>query len=54
MEELYRRYSLQFNVPLASKIILGLLIYQGLAAEEITRLETTMFTCGKANFSSGP
>jgi integrase/recombinase XerD len=39
MEELYRQYSIQLNVPLASKVILGLLIYQGLAAEEITRLE---------------
>jgi integrase/recombinase XerD len=39
MEELYRRYSIQLNVPLVSKVILGLLIYQGLAAEEITRLE---------------
>jgi integrase/recombinase XerD len=41
MEELYRQYSIQLNIPLASKIILGLLIYQGLAAEEITRLEAT-------------
>jgi integrase/recombinase XerD len=39
MEELYRQYSIQLNVPLVSKVILGLLIYQGLAAEEITRLE---------------
>lgn len=39
MEELYRQYSKQLNVPLVSKVILGLLIYQGLAAEEITRLE---------------
>lgn len=41
MEELYRQYSIQLNVPLVSKVILGLLIYQGLAAEEITRLEAT-------------
>jgi integrase/recombinase XerD len=39
MEDLYRRYSIQINVNRASKIILGLLVYQGLAAEEITRLE---------------
>lgn len=39
LEELYRQYSIQLNVALASKVILGLLIYQGLAAEEITRLE---------------
>jgi integrase/recombinase XerD len=39
MEELYRTYSLQLGVNRASKIILGLLVYQGLAAEEITRLE---------------
>jgi len=39
MEELYRQYSIQLNVPLVSKVILGLLIYQGLAAEEVTRLE---------------
>jgi integrase/recombinase XerD len=39
MEELYRQYSIQLNVPLTSKVILGLLIYQGLAAEEISRLE---------------
>jgi integrase/recombinase XerD len=32
MEDLYRQYSIQLNVPLASKVILGLLIYQGLAA----------------------
>ena len=39
MEDLYRRYSIQINVNRVNKIILGLLVYQGLAAEEITRLE---------------
>jgi integrase/recombinase XerD len=39
MEELYRTYSLQLGVNRVNKIILGLLIYQGVAAEEITRLE---------------
>jgi integrase/recombinase XerD len=39
MEELYRGYSIQINVNRVNKIILGLLVYQGLAAEEITRLE---------------
>ena len=39
MEELYRTYSIQLGVNRVNKIILGLLIYQGLAAEEITRLE---------------
>jgi site-specific recombinase XerD len=39
LEELYRRYQLQLNVDPAKKIILGLLVYQGLQTEEITRLE---------------
>jgi integrase/recombinase XerD len=39
LEELYRRYQLQLNVDLAKKIMLGLLVYQGLQTEEITRLE---------------
>jgi integrase/recombinase XerD len=39
LEELYRRYQLQLNVDPAKKIMLGLLIYQGLQTEEITRLE---------------
>jgi integrase/recombinase XerD len=39
LEELYRRYQLQLNVDAAKKIMLGLLIYQGLQTEEITRLE---------------
>jgi integrase/recombinase XerD len=39
MEELYRAYSIQLNVEREAKIMLGLLIYQGLATEEIKRLE---------------
>ena len=39
LEELYGRYQLQLNVDPAKKIMLGLLIYQGLQTEEITRLE---------------
>jgi integrase/recombinase XerD len=39
MEELYRQYSIQLHVDPESKIALGLLIYQGLATEEIKRLE---------------
>jgi site-specific recombinase XerD len=39
LEELYRRYQLQLNVDPAKKIMLGLLVYQGLQTEEIGRLE---------------
>jgi integrase/recombinase XerD len=39
LEELYRRYQLQLNVDPAKKIMLGLLVYQGLQTEEISRLE---------------
>jgi integrase/recombinase XerD len=39
LEELHRRYQLQLNVDRAKKIMLGLLVYQGLQTEEITRLE---------------
>jgi site-specific recombinase XerD len=39
LEDIYRRYQLQLNVDAAKKIMLGLLIYQGLQTEEITRLE---------------
>lgn len=39
LEELYRRYQLQLNVDPAKKIMLGLLVYQGMQTEEITRLE---------------
>jgi site-specific recombinase XerD len=39
LEELHRRYQMQLNVDPAKKIMLGLLVYQGLHTEEITRLE---------------
>jgi integrase/recombinase XerD len=39
MEELYHRYQLQIRVDREKKIMLGLLIYQGLQTEEVTRLE---------------
>ena len=39
LEELYRCYQLQLNVDPAKKIMLSLLVYQGLQTEEITRLE---------------
>jgi integrase/recombinase XerD len=39
LEALYRCYQLQLNVDLAKKLMLGLLIYQGLQTEELTRLE---------------
>lgn len=39
LEELHRSYQLQLNVDPAKKIMLSLLIYQGLQTEEISRLE---------------
>lgn len=39
LEELYRCYQLQLNVDRAKKLMLGLLIYQGLQTEEFMRLE---------------
>jgi integrase/recombinase XerD len=39
LEELYRCYQLQLNVDRAKKLMLGLLIYQGLQTEELMRLE---------------
>jgi integrase/recombinase XerD len=39
LEDLYTRYQLQLHVDREKKIMLGLLIYQGLQTEEITRLE---------------
>ncbi len=41
LEELYRWYQLQLQVDREKKIMLGLLIYQGLQTEEITQLELT-------------
>jgi integrase/recombinase XerD len=39
MEELYKQYSIQLNVALSKKIMLGLLIYQGLRVEELMHIE---------------
>jgi len=39
LEELYKQYQIQINVHRERKIILGLLIYQGLTVDEIIRLE---------------
>lgn len=38
-EELYKQYQIQINVYRERKIILGLLIYQGLTVDELIRLE---------------
>lgn len=39
LEELYRCYQLQLNVDPAKKLMLGLLIYQGLQTKEFMRIE---------------
>jgi len=39
MEELYRQYQLQLRVDREKKIMLGLLIYQGLRTDEVMNLE---------------
>jgi site-specific recombinase XerD len=39
MEELYKQYSIQLNVDVSKKIMLGLLIYQGLRTEELMNME---------------
>lgn len=41
LEALYKQYQLQLQVDREKKIMLGLLIYQGLQTEEITRLAAT-------------
>ena len=41
LEELYKQYQIQINVYRERKIILGLLIYQGLTVDELIRLEGT-------------
>jgi site-specific recombinase XerD len=41
MEELYKQYSIQLNVDLSKKIMLGLLVYQGLRVEELMRMEAS-------------
>jgi integrase/recombinase XerD len=43
MELLYQQYQIQLNVHLSSKIMLGLLIYQGLAVAELMRLRPHHF-----------
>lgn len=40
MEELYQAYSIQLQVDSSKKIMLGLLIYQGLTVSEIMRLQS--------------
>lgn len=40
MEELYKQYSIQLNVDSSKKIMLGLMIYQGLTVGEIMRLQS--------------
>jgi site-specific recombinase XerD len=39
MEELYQQYSIQLSVDASKKIMLGLMIYQGLTVAEILRLQ---------------
>lgn len=39
LEELYNQYSVQLNVDSSKKIMLGLMIYQGLTVGEIMRLQ---------------
>lgn len=39
LEELFKQYSIQLNVDHCKKIMLGLLVYQGLTVGELTRIE---------------
>lgn len=39
MEELYKQYSVQLNVDASKKIMLGLMVYQGLTVSEIMKLQ---------------
>lgn len=39
LEQLYQQYSIQLNVDTSKKIMLGLLIYQGITTDEIIRLQ---------------
>ena len=39
MEELYKQYSIQLHVDASKKIMLGLMIYQGLSVGEVMRLQ---------------
>jgi integrase/recombinase XerD len=43
MDTLYQQYGIQLNVHLSSKIMLGLLIYQGLTVAELMRLKAHHF-----------
>lgn len=40
MEELYKQYQVQLNVDSSKKIMLGLMIYQGLTVSEIMKLQS--------------
>ncbi|MFA9199227.1 MAG: tyrosine-type recombinase/integrase [Aquirufa sp.] len=40
MEELYKNYQIQLNVDASKKIILGLMIYQGITVAEIMKLQS--------------
>jgi len=40
MEELFKQYSVQLNVDASKKIMLGLMIYQGLNVGEVMRLQS--------------
>jgi site-specific recombinase XerD len=39
MEELYKQYNIQLNVDASRKIMLGLLVYQGVTVGELMRIE---------------
>jgi len=39
LQQLYEQYSIQLHVDLGKKIMLGLLVYQGLTTDEIERLQ---------------
>ena len=48
LQELYRQYSIQLNVDMSKKIMLGLLVYQGLTTDEIIRLELQHISVAQA------
>jgi site-specific recombinase XerD len=41
LETLYKQYALQINVNSSKKIMLGILVYQGLKVEEVLRIKAT-------------
>jgi len=43
MEELFKQYSIQLNVDASKKIMLGLLVYQGITVGELMRLQSHHF-----------